>query len=105
MSWPFDLQEKDCPEPHPSLDGPCMDLGQCASCLSPIGVMRPAGETFGFHAEDCSLPERHEGHCADGGIGHRPDKVRGYWPGMDADITTARERYDQRKPNASPAKP
>lgn len=71
------IDTKDCPREHPEVAGPCMDVGVCPDCWMPIGVMRPQGETFGFHAEDCSLPERHYGYCVGGGTGHPVGKVRG----------------------------
>lgn len=44
--------------------------------------------------ESAALPERHEGHCVGGGTGHSPARhVRGFWPGMEADIAAARERH------------
>ena len=81
-----------CPNgPHRIPDGPNEDTGMCSLCGSPIGVLRPAGETYGLHADDCSLQERHRGRCVGGGSGHSPAPVvRGYWPGMEADIEAAR---------------
>lgn len=96
--WWLEQDPSTCPEEHPVLSGPCMDIGQCPKCWTPIGVMRPAGETIGMHADDCSLPERHQGECVGGGNGHRPGIVRGYWPNMDDDILKARQRYDERNP-------
>lgn len=76
--------------------GPCEDIGQCPLCLSPIGVLRPAGETFGFHERDCSLPVVHPGECEGGGSGHEPQKIRGWWPGFEADVQAEREWWASR---------
>jgi hypothetical protein len=60
--------------------GPNEDLGQCHKCWMPVGVLRPDGESFGWHRDDCSLPMRHRGYCQPGGAGHvRPEgwKIRG----------------------------
>jgi len=63
--------EAECPrETHPEVAGPNMDIGQCQYCGMPMGVMRPTGESFGWHIEDCSLPFGHTGHCVPGGEGH-----------------------------------
>lgn len=72
-----------CTEEHPEIAGPNMDMGQCGQCWMPVGVMRPEGETFGWHSDDCSLPLRHPGYCKPGGEGHRVpvgEKIRGYFP-------------------------
>lgn len=71
-----------CPEgPHRGPQGPCEDLSQCGRCWMPSFALRPAGETFGEHADDCSLPAVHEGWCVGGGSGHPPSRlVRGFWP-------------------------
>ncbi|QMU97831.1 hypothetical protein FVO59_11905 [Microbacterium esteraromaticum] len=77
---PDPIEPRDCTKPHPEPAGPNMDLGQCADCWMPIGVMRPDGESFGWHSADCSLPMRHSGYCQPGGVGHAiPDgwKIRG----------------------------
>lgn len=87
------LNHADCPDRdrHRPPQGPCEDLGQCPRCLWLSFEMRPAGETFGFHARDCSLSERHEGDCVGGGNGHRPGVIRGYWgPTTDDDIAAER---------------
>jgi len=70
----------ECPDqPHRGPQGPNEDLGQCGKCLSFSYSKRPAGETFGLHADDCSLPVDHESYCVGGGEGHEPaEKVRGY---------------------------
>jgi hypothetical protein len=71
-----------------------MDIGACPKCWAPIGVMRPENEQYGLHADDCSLPRRHPGRCVGGGTGHAPvEHVRGYWPGMDADVAAARAKH------------
>ena len=80
--------------PHRSPQGPNEDLAQCSTCWAPTFVMRPENEQFGLHADDCSLPRRHEGYCQPGGSGHPvPAIVRGYWSGMDDDVAAARERF------------
>lgn len=77
---------------HRGPEGPNEDIGQCSTCWAPIGVMRPANEQYGLHDDDCSLERRHPGRCVGGGKGHAPTEiVRGYWPGMDADIIAARQ--------------
>lgn len=74
--WPYSGQE--CPKgPHRGPEGPCEDIAQCGLCGSPTFAMRPKGETWGTHAADCSLPERHERACVGGGNGHPVGKVRG----------------------------
>jgi len=75
-AWP-PIPYEEFTREHPALEGPCMDVGQCPDCLWPMGVLRPPGETFGLHAADCSLPERHYGFCVGGGSGHPVGKVRG----------------------------
>lgn len=87
-----------CPHgPHRGPQGPNEDLSQCSRCWAPSWSLRPPGETIGLHAADCSLPERHERECVGGGHGHPPAKVvRGYWPGMEADIEAARARHADR---------
>lgn len=71
-----------CPQgPHRGPEGPNEDLAQCHLCWAPSWGMRPEGETFGEHAEDCSLPLRHESYCQPGGSGHpTAEIVRGYFP-------------------------
>lgn len=66
----FSISPSDCTQSHPELAGPNMDIGQCADCWMPVGVMRPDGESFGWHIADCSLPMRHPGYCTPGGNGH-----------------------------------
>lgn len=68
-----------CPDkPHRGPEGPNEDIGQCQKCGSPCYRMRPAGEEFGGHAPDCSLPQRHESYCQPGGDGHpAPEVMRG----------------------------
>jgi hypothetical protein len=66
---------------HRGPEGPNEDLSQCFWCGSVSYAMRPWGETMGWHADDCSLPIWHEGHCAPGGNGHpAAPTIRGYWP-------------------------
>jgi hypothetical protein len=77
---PDPIDPSQCTREHPRIAGPNMDIGQCELCWMPMGVMRPEGETFGWHSSDCSLPMRHPGNCAPGGAGHvAPDghKFRG----------------------------
>lgn len=73
------LEEGQCERVHREPAGPCEDLAMCEACGKPTFFMRPAGECFGHHAEDCSLPERHEGFCVGGGQGHETKVLRG-WP-------------------------
>jgi len=90
--WPRD--PGDCPRaPHRGPEGPCEDVAQCGLCGLPSFDLRPEGETYGFHARDCSLPLRHEGACVGGGTGHPPVTVRGWWPGMDDDLRVERDYY------------
>jgi hypothetical protein len=63
---PFD----ECPAPHPLVSGPNMDIGQCPMCWMPIGVARPWGESFGWHADDCAGEITHLSSCPPGGKGH-----------------------------------
>lgn len=85
MPWPYMFGN--CPiGPHRGPQGPNEDLAQCAGCGSVSYAMRPEGETYGLHAADCSLPNRHPGHCEGGGAGHLPaPTVRGYWPNGGAE--------------------
>lgn len=73
--------EIDCPKvDHPRVAGPNMDIGQCHFCGMPEGVMRPMGESFGWHLDDCSLDFAHPDVCEPGGEGHvmpRGWKLRG----------------------------
>lgn len=73
--WP--LVPMECPAVHPKVEGPCVDIAQCQQCGTPMGVLRPPGETWGRHIDDCCLPERHYGYCLPGGKGHPVGKVRG----------------------------
>lgn len=50
--------------------GPNEDLGQCGICHMPIAVLRPYGDSFGWHTPDCSLRMLHAGRCVGGGRGH-----------------------------------
>jgi hypothetical protein len=61
--------------PHRGPEGPNEDISQCGTCWAPSHALRPAGETFGRHQPDCSLPLRHESYCAPGGSGHPDAKV------------------------------
>lgn len=79
---PFDYEYDwdTCTYSHLDVAGPNMDIGQCSGCGMPCGVRRPWGESFGWHAADCSLPIQHIGYCAHGGEGHEiPEgwKIRG----------------------------
>lgn len=77
----FQHHPENCPDaPHRGPQGPNEDLSQCSSCGMPSWCKRPAGETYGLHASDCSLPIDHESYCQPGGSGHPPPKkVRGFW--------------------------
>ena len=80
--------------PHRLPEGPNEDIAVCFRCGHPMFAMRPENEQFGLHDDDCSLPRRHQGYCVGGGKGHPPTEVvRGYWPGMDADVAAARARF------------
>lgn len=71
-----------CTEVHREPKGPNEDLAQCPVCWSITFAMRPEGETFGWHADDCALPMRHQGYCQHGGTGHiipANEKIRGYF--------------------------
>lgn len=59
-----------CPEVHRIPQGPNEDMGVCPLCFSPSFAMRPVGESFGWHAEDCASELLHEGYCTPGGSGH-----------------------------------
>jgi hypothetical protein len=64
-----------CPNaPHRPPQGPNEDIAQCW-CGEMSYAMRPWGETFGEHLDDCSLPVWHESFCQPGGSGHPPAKV------------------------------
>lgn len=90
---PEPVSPDDCTSPaHGREFGPCTDVGQCR-CGMPVAALRPRGETYGFHADDCASEERHYGSCEPGGTGHPVGLVRGYWPGMDDDIAAARARH------------
>lgn len=59
-----------CPDrPHRPPEGPNEDASVCYKCGSLSWGLRPKGETYGYHADDCSLPERHESLCVGGGVG------------------------------------
>jgi hypothetical protein len=60
-----------CPlGPHRGPQGPNEDIAQCYYCGMPTYALRPWGETFGHHADDCSLPIWHKSYCVGGGEGH-----------------------------------
>ena len=83
-------------EEHRGPQGPNEDVGWCYVTGQPTYSMRPENEQIGLHDDDCSLPRRHRGYCQGGGNGHPPTEVvRGYWPGMDQDVATARARFGQ----------
>lgn len=68
--------------PHRFPEGPNEDVSVCPTCWSPTYELRPDGETYGDHLQDCSLPRRHQSYCQPGGAGHpRAATIRGYWPG------------------------
>lgn len=68
--------EVPCPRGlHRGPEGPNEDLSQCHLCFGISYRMRPWGETFGLHADDCSLPIWHESYCKGGGSGHPPAPV------------------------------
>lgn len=80
--------------PHRDPQGPNEDTSVCYSCGNLTWGFRPEDEQFGLHLDDCSLPQRHEGYCVEGGAGHAPVKtIRGWWPGFDEDVAEARERF------------
>jgi len=66
----------ECPDqPHRGPQGPNEDLAQCIKCMRISWSKRPAGQTFGLHSADCSLPADHESYCVGGGIGHEPAPI------------------------------
>jgi hypothetical protein len=75
----FPFAGRECPDgPHRGPEGPNEDIGQCGKCGSGTFRMRPPGETFGTHADDCSLPIDHQSFCAPGGSGHpKAERIRG----------------------------
>ena len=75
----MDRDRDDCPDgPHRGPEGPNEDLMQCRRCWGLSHSKRPAGEEFGGHLPDCSLPRDHESYCVGGGNGHpAPRVVRG----------------------------
>jgi hypothetical protein len=94
MSFPT---PETCPEgPHRGPEGPNEDLAQCPRCLAPDHAPRPADETYGLHLDDCSLPVDHGSYCVGGGQGHPPaETIRGYWPGLDAQVRLARLKWEE----------
>lgn len=86
-----------CPDgPHRGPQGPNEDLAQCPRCMAPSYGRRNSTEQYGLHLKDCSLPRLHGGRCVGGGDGHAPASlVRGFWPGMDADVARARAEHAQ----------
>lgn len=99
-AWRLFPENRDtCTNPaHGLKHGPCTDLRQCVGCGCPIPSMRPPGETYGFHEDDCASPERHYGPCEPGGDGHPVGHVRGYWPGFERDVQAARQRHGTYQP-------
>lgn len=87
--WEYSWVE--CPDrPHRPPEGPCEDISVCYKCGVPSYVMRPEGETYYVHDDDCCLPERHESYCQPGGTGHPiAPVIRGYWPGEFGEPTVA----------------
>lgn len=81
LPWGQMYVPEECPHgPHRGPQGPNEDLAQCYFCYSPSRTMRPWGETYGRHTEDCSLPIWHESFCEPGGSGHpEAPNLRG-WP-------------------------
>ena len=77
--WDYIDRPHQCPDgPHRGPQGPNEDLAQCPRCGMPSHCRRPAGEEFGGHIPDCSLPRDHEGYCQPGGHGHpAPNAIRG----------------------------
>lgn len=74
------VDPRECPkrDEHREPQGPNEDLAQCWWCGAITYTMRPWGETFGTHLDDCSLPIWHSGYCVGGGSGHPvAPKVRG----------------------------
>lgn len=70
--------------PHRGPQGPNEDFAVCMVCGSVSWLMRPDGETYGEHLDDCCLPRRHESYCKPGGSGHpSAPTIRGFWPGCD----------------------
>lgn len=75
-----------CADGHRGPQGPNEDVAQCPRCWSMSFSRRPAGETFGEHLPDCSLPVDHLSYCEPVGSGHAPtDRVRGYFPPTQED--------------------
>lgn len=60
----------ECSQLHRGPQGPNEDLAQCSACWCPTFALRPDGQSFGWHLDDCALPLRHEGYCQPGGPGH-----------------------------------
>lgn len=78
--WPYHRRPDECPNRyrHRGPEGPNEDIAQCSGCGWVSYSMRPEGETFGTHADDCSLAADHESYCKPGGSGHPPArKIRG----------------------------
>lgn len=90
---PLCTDTEPCSE-HRQPEGPNEDIGWCSKCQRPVGVLRPQGETYGLHADDCSLPNRHRGRCVGGGDGHPPaELIRGWWSGYEKDMRRAKEKW------------
>lgn len=75
-TWKYRNNPGECPDqPHRGPQGPNEDLAQCIKCMRISWSKRPAGQTFGLHSADCSLPADHESYCVGGGIGHEPATI------------------------------
>lgn len=92
------VSQADCTREHREPQGPNEDIASCTSCWGITFTLRPEGETFGLHADDCSLPVRHEGYCVGGGEGHPPaEHIRGFFgPGTETYIQAARDRWSNK---------
>ena len=70
------LKDVDCStHAHRGPQGPNEDISWCTKANLPTYSIRPAGETFGNHLADCSLPIDHHSYCQPGGSGHPPAKL------------------------------
>jgi hypothetical protein len=82
--WPgTPVSWDECPDrdDHRVPEGPNEDMSVCRWCRAFTYELRPDGETYGDHLEDCSLERRHKGRCVGGGQGHvSAPVIRGYWP-------------------------
>ena len=66
----FPVPYVECTAVHRNPEGPNEDVAQCMRCGAPTFLHRPVGESFGWHADDCSLDVNHSGYCDGGGAGH-----------------------------------